>query len=140
MGVLIMINDIRFSKTKDYDHDALFYTYNDDRRTKDGAAIINIWFKGGWGLIEDELPDIFSHETLHKVLAKLEGHEVCSDLDKWCEKRHWHRYKQTGLSLLPKDLITSKRHIAFCKARCVRSQVKLDLFLHAQAITDAKGR
>ncbi len=54
--------------------------------------------------IESDIAAILSHETLHKVIFKLEGGKPSSGLDKWCRSRNWLYQDDSGVCFLRSDL------------------------------------
>jgi hypothetical protein len=92
-----MISDIKFGKAtkpKFMTKATAFYVYHN----LSGVALINSNHDDWLGITVD-IAAILSHETLHKVIFKLEGGKTSSALDKWCKSRKWLYNDDTGICL-----------------------------------------
>lgn len=79
-----MISNIKFGRRKAWALTSVMYVYHN----LGGTAFINSNNDDWLGFELDVVP-ILSHETLHKVIFKLEGGKASSALDKWCRSRKW---------------------------------------------------
>lgn len=115
-----MISDIRFGRKKigGWLHEAAaFYVYHNCS----GATMINTNGSRDWLGIEIDIEHILSHETLHKVLFKLEGVIASKGLDKWCNKRQFVMNDYSGISLYSWELEGLTRE------EYVRREIKRDV-------------
>jgi hypothetical protein len=91
-----MIENIKFghNKKSNFVKNSTFYVYHSLSRT----AFINSDQKDWFG-VELDIVATLCHETLHKVLFKLEGGKTSTALDKWCKSRDWLYNDNTGFCL-----------------------------------------
>ena len=55
-------------------------------------------------MVQANIAAILSHETLHKVLFKVEGTKACRFLDDWCAARNWHYDGDSGFCFFVGEL------------------------------------
>lgn len=96
-----MIADVRFGRAKKWKKTVTFYVYFN----ASGTAFINYQYAGSWFGVEVDIVAILSHETLHKVIWKLEGDGASSGLDRWCRSRQWLYQDNTGLCFFASEMI-----------------------------------
>ena len=91
-----MITDIKFGRAKGTEH-YVMYVY----RNASGNALIGGFYDPHYTFTELDIlikiTHTLSHETLHKVLNKLEGARTCKALDTWCAARSWRDYDDSGM-------------------------------------------
>jgi hypothetical protein len=93
-----MISDIKFGKSKArWARKADFYVY--DNLAENAFVGKNSWI----GSLFDLCWDI-SHETLHKVLFKIEGKQASHGLDRWCKKRRFFNPDNSGVSFIADEI------------------------------------
>lgn len=96
-----MINDVVFGRSSYKIKSCPFYVY----QNFSGNAIINKEYDGGdWLEVQIQIAAILSHETLHKVLLKLEGARASRSLDKWCRSRRWIYNDDSGICFFASEL------------------------------------
>ena len=94
-----MINNIIFGKCSDSKMKRIdFYVYQNLSGNALISPLIDDWI-GIQGVIEK----VLSHETLHKVIFKLEGGKTSTSLDIWCRSREWFYYENTGICFFSDD-------------------------------------
>jgi len=97
-----MINNIKFGKLTDPKKTRWAFWVWDNLS---GNTMLNSsWESERWIGIEFDIENTLSHETLHKILFKIEGIKASHGLDNWCKSRKWLYQDNSGIAFFAKDM------------------------------------